>query len=314
MFFAEQFCKPLRSWSDRLISMKTLANSFAVRRFQGFEVYVLGNEEIELTVVPELGAKVISLTNLRTRREWLWHPPGGLKLFRNSAGDDFSRSPLVGMDECLPTIAPCSWQGRKLPDHGEVWNAPWTVDEAAWRNGILKTRVGLKLSPFAFERTIELRENEVRIGYQLTNQSGAAENFVWAIHPLLKLQPGDQLELPPPTRTLLNGEAWIDAIDSAIPKNNCAKVFATPVSEGRAAIKNQAAGDRLEFEWNPAENNTLGLWLTRGGWHGHHHFALEVTNGDTDTLALASERKRCGEVAAFSSANWQLFLRVGSQK
>ncbi len=292
--------------------MKTLGHSFSVRQQQGFEVYVLNNEEVEIAVVPELGAKIISLKNLRTGREWMWHPPDGLKLFKNHPGADFSRSPLVGADECLPTIMPCSWQGRDLPDHGEVWSAPWKVDSAAWENGILKTFVRLKISPFEFERTIELVENEIRVGYQLNNLSARDEAFVWAIHPLLRLQAGDQLELPTTTRTLLNGATWVDAVVSAIPEEKSAKIFAAPVSEGLAAISNQATGDRLEFAWNPAENNTLGLWLTRGGWHGHHHFALEPTNADTDVLTLAAEQNRCGVVAASDFATWQISLRVGA--
>jgi len=292
--------------------MKHLTNSFAVRQQQGFEVYVLNNEEVELAVVPELGAKIISLKNLQTGREWMWHPSDGLRLFRNRPGDDFSQSPLAGADECLPTIAPCSWQGRVLPDHGELWNAPWSVDSEAWENGILKTRTRLKISPFEFERTIELLEDEIQITYQLKNRGVVAEHYLWALHPLLRLQPGDQLVLPASTRALLNGEAWIDAVGSGVPEKKCAKVFAAPVSEGLVAINNLTTGDRLEFEWDPMENNTLGLWLTRGGWHGHHHFALEPMNADTDSLAAAAERKRSGVVAASGMASWRLSVRIGS--
>jgi len=292
--------------------MKTLNHSMAVRRQQGFEVYVLNSGEVEIAVVPELGAKIISLKNLRTGREWMWHPPGGLKLFRNRPGDAFSQSPLAGADECLPTIAPCSWQGRELPDHGEVWNVPWKVDSEALENGILKTSVRLEISPFDFERMIELRGNTILISYQLDNHSAAERNFLWAIHPLLRLQPGDQLELPPSTRALLNGAAWIDAVALAIPENNSAKIFAAPVSEGRAAIGNRATGDRLEFEWSPAENDALGLWLTRGGWHDHHHFAIEPSNAGADALAMAAEQGHCGVVAAGDFAAWQIRLRLGA--
>src|SRR5258706_2720611 len=116
--------------------MKTLANQSAIRRLQGLAVHVLDNAEIALAVVPELGAKIISLKNLRSGREWLWHPPGGVKLFKNLPRDDFSTSPLVGVDECFPTIDPCSWQGRELPDHGEIWSVPWQVDGGAWENSI----------------------------------------------------------------------------------------------------------------------------------------------------------------------------------
>src|SRR5882757_2566669 len=250
--------------------MKALSNQCAIRQLQGFAVHVLRNDEIELAVVPELGAKIISLRNLRTGREWLWHPPEGLRLFKNQVRDDFSTSPLVGIDECFPTIEPCSWQGRELPDHGEVWSVPWLVDGEAWENGIIKTRARLSISPFEFERTVELQGNEVRLGYQLRNLSAIQESFLWAIHPLLQMEGGDELELPDSTRELFNGETWIDAVSSTIPDRNCAKIFARPVSEGWAAIHNQAKGDRLEFNWDSTENDTLGLWLTRGGWHGHH--------------------------------------------
>jgi hypothetical protein len=120
------------------------------------------------------------------------------------------------------------------------------------------------------------------------------------------------LELPESTRALLKDETWIDAVDSVVPGKNCAKTFVTPVSEGVAAITNPETGERLELEWNPMENNTLGLWLTRGGWHGHHHFAIEPTNSDTDALTLAAESNHCGIVGASSSMNWQLGLRLGS--
>src|SRR5512135_2538946 len=94
-------------------------------REQGFEVFTLRNDLLELTAVPELGAKIIALKNLRTGREWMYRPPGGLRLFRNRPGDDFAASTLVGWDECLPTIAPCVWNARTLPDHGEVWSVAW---------------------------------------------------------------------------------------------------------------------------------------------------------------------------------------------
>ncbi len=192
-----------------------------------------------------------------------------------------------------------------------AWSAPWQVDAGAWENGILKTTARLRISPFELERTIELQGCEVHIGYELQNLGAIEESFLWAMHPLLRLEAGDQLELPDSTRELLNGEAWVDAVTSTIPDRNCAKIFARPVAEGWAAIRNDAKGDRLEFARDSAENNTLGLWLTRGGWHGHHHLAIEPTNADDDSLAVAAGRKHCGTVAGKSSVGWQLCMRVG---
>src|SRR6267378_7288167 len=134
-----------------------------VRTTQNFMVYTLSNKEVQIAVVPELGAKMISLRNLQTGREWLWHPHNELTLFRNRLGDDFSQSPLAGIDECLPTIAPCQWQGRTLPDHGEVWSTSWSVDSTAWENGILQTANRLILSPFQMKRTVALEDGIVRL-------------------------------------------------------------------------------------------------------------------------------------------------------
>jgi len=292
--------------------MNVVGNSCAVRREQGFEVYTLSNQEVELAVVPELGARIISLKDLRTGREWLWHPAGGRMLFRNRAGDSFASSPLIGVDECLPTIAPCSWQERDLPDHGEVWAAAWTLDFEAWERGLLRTSVRLEISPFDFERTIELQENKVLLSYLLNNRAAEEEHYLWAMHPLVRLQIGDQLELPASTRALLNGATWVDAVDSTHPKGNCEKIFAWPVSEGQVAINNPETGDRFEFVWDAGENNTLGLWLNRGGWHGHHHFALEPANGEPDVLTAAAQHKRCGAVPPHGPVTWQVCIRVGN--
>jgi hypothetical protein len=110
---------------------------------------------------------------------------------------------------------------------------------------------------------------------------------------------------------LLNGATWVDDVVSAAAPQNCAKAFAHPVSEGWAVVKNQGTGDRLEFIWDSLQNNSLGLWITRGGWHGYHHFAIEPSNADHDSLATASGRNCCGIVGANSSVHWQLKLRVG---
>jgi len=291
--------------------MNAVGNTYKVRYEQGFEVYVLNNRQVEIAVVPELGSRIISLKDLRTAREWLWHPPGERKLFRNRPGDDFGGSPLVGMDECFPTIAPCAWQGRNLPDHGEVWALAWAVDNEAWQDGLLRTSAELTISPFDLERTIELQENEVHLNYRLKNRGATPELYLWSMHPLLRLQPGDQLELPASTRALLDGAAWIDALDSGNPKGDCEKVFACPVTEGLGGIINSKTADRLIFEWDPTQNDTLGLWLTRGGWNGLHHFALEPANGSSDALSTAAQSKSCGTLAGHESIAWHVCLRVG---
>ena len=285
-------------------------NKIFVRHEQGFAVYVLQNEGLEISLVPELGAKVISLVNLRTGREWMSNPAGGAKLFRNRQGDDFATSTLVGWDECLPTIAPCIHKGRSLPDHGEVWSLPWVIDQEAISEGTLKTSVKLVVSPFRFERCIALRGNEIQLHYKLENLGNEPETFLWAMHPLVPICPGDSLELTAESRDLLGTPSWLANLNLESLQPACAKTYASPLHEGRAAIKNLQSGDRMKFLWDTKLNNTLGVWLTRGGWNGHHHQALEPSNGWPDALADASARNQCGLILPHAKLNWQVAIQI----
>ncbi len=82
-------------------------NQISTYKLDGFEVLKLENAWVSVQVVPQCGAKIISLKDRRADREWLWRPGNELKLFSNPRGDSFARSPLTGIDECLPTIIAC---------------------------------------------------------------------------------------------------------------------------------------------------------------------------------------------------------------
>jgi galactose mutarotase-like enzyme len=275
----------------------------------GFAVYGLRSPSTEIRVAPELGAKIINLKNLETGREWMWRPPGPFELFRNEPGDPFERSTLVGADECMPTVAPCKWMGRDLPDHGEVWSVPWTVDRHAWDQGRIKTTVATAVSPFVFERTIRMEENEVRLDYGIRSVSSEWEPFLWAFHPLLEIVEGDRIELPADVRSVRvesvaglpdmphgSVRPWPETIsgvelgrmDFGPHSPACAKLFVESPGEGRAAIVNPRTRESLALEFDARQNPALGIWLTRGGWHGYEHVALEPTNLAFDSLAEAS--------------------------
>jgi len=291
---------------------KTSLNTSFSRHEQGFEVFGLRSDDLEICLVPELGAKIISLMNRRTGREWMWSPGAERKLFRNEPGDDFATSTLIGWDESLPTIAPCQWNERELPDHGEVWSLPWTIDREAFGRGQLKTAVKLRISPLDFERTIELRGNVVHLRYQLTNLNSAAEKFLWALHALAPVFPGDVIELTPEARRSLGNPSWLDGMNLKAIQPACVKTYAGPLREGRAAMVNPATSDRLAFHWDTQLNDTLGVWLTRGGWHGHHHVALEPSNGCPDDLTTAAAHGRCGVIPANATRTWEVAVQIDS--
>jgi hypothetical protein len=292
-------------------SRKTVLPMTARAVHDGFNLFILRSSGVELAVAPALGAKIVFLKNLLTGREWLWHPASGLKLFPNQPDEDFSLSPLIGWDECLPTIAPCTWKGRAFPDHGEAWNLAWNLDAAGWERGVLRTSVRLPVSAFHFTRTLELIGSTIAVEYVLENPTPVAQEFIWAAHPLLALHEGDRLDLTEETRLQLNGDSWLESLEFKAGSPGCAKLYAGPLRQGRAGVFNSRTGDRLTFEWDTSECDALGLWLTRGGWHGHHHLAIEPANGAADSLTVAaSQGKRCGVVPPHGRKTWHMQVRV----
>ena len=300
-------------------------------REQDFAVVGLRTAVAELAIVPELGGRVISIRGRRTGREWCWHQPRPDWLWANQAYDDFGMSPQAGVDECVPSVARCEWRGRSIPDHGEVWFQNWRLDPAELAAGRLRSTVRLPVSPFVFTRTIRAEASDVFVfEYTLANLSNAAEPFLWSLHPLLNICPGDRLELPAGVRSLrLNGglgvpiafgDTWtypkpfpgvrLNRLEVPGKPPGCVKGFAGPLQEGRAALVNDASGDRLELRWDAQVTPFLGLWLNRGH-AGFHHVALEPTNGAPDSLADAVGKwQQHGSVGPGGTVKWAVSWQV----
>ena len=264
------------------------------RQENGFDVIGLANDEVAVEIVPELGARVLSLRDRRTHTEWMWRPTDARPLDRHPLGLAFEHSSLAGADECLPTIDPCVWEKRELPDHGECWASAWTVDAAAFADGRLQTSLDLPRSPFRLERTITLDGPRVRLAYRLTSRSDRPERWLWAFHPLYPVCAGDRLEL--------TGKA---SAPECAP-GGCAKAF-FPATEGRVALI-RATGTRLTTTWSPTELPWLAVWITRGDWHGHHHLALEPTVAPANT----PDHPAVALLAPGATASWSITLTLSA--
>jgi galactose mutarotase-like enzyme len=181
--------------------------------------------------------------------------------------------------------------------------------------------------PARFERTISLHDRIVRIDYQLKNLSEEPHPFLWAFHPLMRIERGDELVVPvndvsvevttlPGAR---RGDRWawptpmagvnFQHLDLG-PQPGYAKMFATSLASGRAAVFNSITGDRLTFCFDTAELPALGIWITRGGWNGHHHMALEPTHAPFDSLADAADAEACPILKPSGVVTWHIELEL----
>ncbi len=103
--------------------------------WHGLSAWMLENDLLRTVIVPELGGKLVSLTDKRSQLEWLVGP-GDRSVRKIPYGAPFHEQDMSGWDEMFPTIVACAYpgpgaqHGTPLPDHGEVWTLPWMVDHA----------------------------------------------------------------------------------------------------------------------------------------------------------------------------------------
>jgi len=158
--------------------------------WMGARALTLTGDTVRVTVLPEHGARIVSLVYLPTGRELLWTPPDlhslpALPL--PTYAMPYADHPAVGIDECIPTIWADTFAGLKLPDHGEVWSVPWDVRATDDADDTITTHVALRQTPFQFTRRLSLvGASTVRLDYTLTNSGDRPHPALWALHPLMR--------------------------------------------------------------------------------------------------------------------------------
>lgn len=298
----------------------------------GEPTIVVEGSRLRLTVLPQLGAKVASLVDLATAREWLAGPTR-LPYRRPEFGAAYERDDASGWDECFPSIAPgfhpsAPWAGTPLPDHGELWSRPWTV--VAADDGLVASIYGARF-PFCFERRLSLDRERVHAEYAVTNLSEFPFPCMWSMHPLFATRPGMSIVMPAAERVRCDYTAgtsiggYLESLDwpqhggddlSRLPaEDSCVamKLYTRPGVQ-RVALQDPVDGSWLGIAMD-AERTQFGLWLNHGGWPsvgGLYHTAVEPCTGGSDDLGVACRLGEAISLAPESTVRWRVTIQVGS--
>ncbi|MEM1107990.1 MAG: hypothetical protein AAGH99_04785 [Planctomycetota bacterium] len=287
--------------------------------------------------MPELGGKVSSIVDRRNGYEWLWAADRSRPWFTNRPGDAFEDSTMAGIDECIPTVAACEVDGKKLADHGEVWSKPWSVDTED--DTSLTLSVELCGGTLCFSRRVAVEGDTVVLDYTLRNLTGEEVPVLWCVHPLFTITPQTRLRVTPSALgtgyvemasglPIDGGQSigfpelspgvipGVSFADASFPEGMCTKLF-YPLEKPwgqtvEAEIEEPGVG-RLTMAFESSDwLNTLGIWLDRGGWQGYQHLAIEPTNAPYGRLsdATAQAPREAAFLQARQEKRWQLRLRV----
>jgi galactose mutarotase-like enzyme len=281
----------------------------------GFPAIALRTEELEVVAVPSIGMK---LTNLRRPRgrEWLWRSDQ-IPLAQPRQDASFvETADSGGWDECFPTVGASPIPGApegtpSLPDHGELWSAPWATSVYEHAGGVtLAASTAGRLLPYEFHRevTLDPRDPVLRLSYRVRNAGDSAFPWIWAAHPLFSVQPGTTLELPSVHQVKLDAVhrlpessrgdivSWPGAFGGeggrfTFPDGGdwAVKLFGDVGPSGRMILTDPRHGERVVMTVRPEEVPQVGVWINSRGWapagrRPYYNLGLEPAIGAPDRL------------------------------
>jgi galactose mutarotase-like enzyme len=320
-------------------------NQWRKTEVEGWDAWTGETEQLVVTIVPELGGKAVSLQNRKTGREWLWR--SDKPLGNEGYGTSFAAGDESGWDEMFPAIdagayPQAPWQGRAIPDHGEVWSRAW---EHQTTSSALTCRIGGVLFPYVLEKTYTFpAADTLRTEYTVANLSGAPFSFLWAAHPLLQVREGMKLHVPNDLKEIEvsysavgrlgafgSKQPWPLAhssisgglVDLSTVEPNAGRFAEKYYFTGRlglgsgsgsgsgyAGISDPATGEALMFYFPADQVPYLAVWANYGGFSGNYHVALEPATGCMDELAHAVRRGEAAVVPGRGVYRWHLDVSV----
>jgi hypothetical protein len=308
---------------------------------EGLKTLIVESDDIRLTVLPQLGAKVLSLIWKPTGYEYLWRQPDR-PLQLTQYGADFEAGDISGWDECFPTIGACvypaePWRGTVVPDHGELWSTTWdwTVEGDSLRMGTDGIRF-----PYRFDRALSFPgPGRLELTYAVENRAPFPLHALWSIHPFFRVSSDTEIMLPQPRTvrvevskssrlgSFLAAHNWPvtqdrdgNAVDLStmgpLDRDAMEKIFTDRLAEGWAALFTPSNEQFVAMTFDPAVVPFVGIAAMRGGWpetgQPSYSVILEPCTGWPDRLDIAIPRGDAMAIPGRSTVQWQVLLQFGT--
>jgi len=301
--------------------------------WHNFPALALEGESLRVIIVPDLGAKIVSLYDQLHGREWL--VPSIREVKQTIYGAVFTDQDMSGWDEMLPTIIACEWDGAQLPDHGEVWSIPWKLE--SMESCLTLSVEGISF-PYHFVRSALLvAPDTLELRYSLTNTGQKELPYMWTAHPQFLVDEHTRIIFPTEVTQVVNvidddpvwgkaGElvSWPEAISGtgqvwqldrvrSVENHTCRKIYTLPQqSVSWAALVDEHLGCQLRLEWSSDFAPYLGLWIDEGTYNTAPVAALEPSNGYYDSLERAVQNQMIPWLKPGQEVIWAMQVKLNS--
>lgn len=304
--------------------------------YRNQESIVLENELLKVTLVPGVGGKIASLIYKPRNSELLWQNSEE-EFVQSEYDSSFAEGDMSGIDDMFPTIDECfypdgPWKGTRLPDHGEVWALPWNshLNNQEVTLSVLGVRIPYKLS-----KKIKLIGNKLDLSYNLENLSPFSFKFIWALHPLFKMDEYTRIILPESVKQVINVGSTSSRLGGygsthlwPITKDNSGAVYdmsrisppekgsyekyyvVGPTPEDWCALFNERSKLETRIKFTKEKVPYLGVWVNEGAYHGQYNVAPEPCTGAFDRVDTAANWGAVSTVAGMDTYEWQISIEV----
>ncbi len=301
---------------------------------------ILDNGIIKTTIIPELGGNIFELIQKATGSNYIHQPEIDLcEIKRPKYGDKFLPPYDFGFDDCFPTISPSQYRlnGKNIyfPDHGELWTRAWEYN--VQDDGINLQIYGINLN-YRFKKKIMLDKNILNIHYSLLNLESLPFQYIWSSHPLLIIDPDDEILVEDEIEHLFVNWASDDRYGKygdivrwpckVLSGNNidlskvqskdltmAIKFFSDKLKKGCAGLYRRKLDTSIIFNFDERIIPYLGIWLCYGGWPKNNDnpaytIALEPTSGRPDSLSDGIKRNEASSIMPEEEKTWSLSVSI----
>lgn len=282
----------------------------------GLRILQLENESLRLNILPEIGAKILSLFDKKSARNILWENPR-VRPQRFPIDGNFDNYWCGGWDDAFPTADACVHNGEPYPNLGELRSLDWTVDElkVEEERAVARLSVYGPISAIKATKTVTLAGKEVRSRFEIESLCPLPIDFLWGTHPAFAVQAGTRLIIPAKLGIvgqssdhslgspgeqydwpILRGKLGVTdmSIVQDVSSGLACGHYATNLQDGWFAIDSGGSGILFEFPIQTCPN--LWLWLVYGGWRGYHHAIVEPWTGYPVNLEEAAKNGRANHL------------------
>ena len=283
----------------------------------GFSSLVIENSRLRAIIIPELGGRVWELLDRSNGRQWIWHR-NDVSLTAAATGDNYDDVWAGGWEELFPNDAPCRFEGRELPDHGEMWTMRWKVLEASsGPSAVVELSAKSTVVKAACTKKFRLERdsNTLTVSYRIRSQEPRAFHFLFKQHLAIGIAPDCRLALPggrvqavdPAFSTVLpepgpfdwpfagTGADLIDLRNIPDPSSRARDfVYVRDLPETWCGVEDYRAGASIRMEFERRRMPYVWLFLAYGGWRDLYTAVLEPCSNLPKDL---SEAVRLGQSA-----------------